>query len=92
MYLTLATLGTGGSGSIQIKGLPFTTASFTAFNVGYVNGLASNIVTIAGYSDAATVNITITGMASASSALGGLAFSSYAAASMAIIINGTYFV
>ena len=92
MYLTLATLGTGGSGSLQIKGLPFTTASFTAFNVGYVTNLASSVVFVSGYADASTTAVTVSGMASASTGVGGLGFSSYAAASMAIIINGTYFV
>jgi hypothetical protein len=93
MFLTLATLGTGGSGQIVINGLPFTAASFTGLSVGYVVNTASNLVAVGAYVTNASTSLNITGNSAASlSLLGNISFATYAAASFGIMVSGTYFI
>jgi len=93
MYLTLATLGTGGSGQIVINGLPFTGASYTGLSVGYAVNTAANLVAIGAYLTTGSTSINITGNAAASTVpLGNLAFATYAAATFGIMVCGTYFI
>jgi hypothetical protein len=93
IFLSLATLGTGGSGQIVINGLPFTAASFTGLSVGYLVNTASNLVAVGAYVTNASTSINITGSAAASlNLLGNLSFATYAAASFGIMVSGTYFI
>jgi len=91
-WLTLSTLGTGGSGAFYIKNLPFTAASFSQpIYIGVLNGLASSLSTASGYVITATTNIVLTGCATPSTTpYGDLTFATYAAGGMQIICSGSY--
>jgi len=91
-WLTLSTLGTGGSGAFYIKNLPFTAASLSQpMYIGALSGLASSLSTASGYIVTGTTTIVLTGCATpATTPYGDLTFATYAAGGMQIIFSGSY--
>jgi hypothetical protein len=93
-YVTLTTLGSGGSGDLVILGLPFTAKSSTYYGpvtIGYALGLNSTLNSIGGYILTNSTTIQITGSASDSvSPLNAISFATYAKASMQLIVSGSY--
>jgi len=93
MFLTLGTLGTGGSGNLVINGLPFTSANYTGFSCGYFVGLNSVLSSVSGYVTTGTTTISVTGAATTSTdPLATITFATYAKAGMSLMISGTYFI
>jgi hypothetical protein len=93
-YVTLTTLGTGGSGSLVILGLPFTakTSSYYAsLTISYAIGLNANLTNIGFYVATNSTKGYFNGANAASiSPLDNLTFSTYAKAGMQFIISGSY--
>jgi hypothetical protein len=93
-YITLATLGSGGSGALILAGLPFTSKSsnyYSALSIGYAVGLNANLSSIGIYTATNTTKCYFNGANAVSSApLDNITFSTYASAGMAFIISGSY--
>jgi hypothetical protein len=92
----LTTLGTGGSGSIVINGLPYTSVAgsggnyFSACSIGFFFGLDSNVNYISATVQPNSTTIFLRGTTAAASSIGVLAFSTYAAVSMELMISTEY--
>jgi hypothetical protein len=95
-YIKITTLGTGGSGSWVITGLPFTTAgsnSNATANIGYAATLNAAVANLGGYIYPSSTRITITGSTGASTLpFGELDFATYVKANTELVISATYFV
>lgn len=90
-YLALPTLGTGGSGNLAVKGLPYACAGYQPVLCGYVSGLNATLYTVSGYTSQGSTQIILTGSTSLSvSPLAELAFTTYAKAAMQIMVSVTY--
>jgi hypothetical protein len=93
-YVILSTLGTGGSGSLVLTGLPFvnkTPSYYSALAVGYAIGLNANLSSIGFYTATNSTKGYFNGASAASSSpLDNLTFSTYAQAGMNFIISGCY--
>ena len=89
-YLLISVIGTGST--TTISGLPFTSAAGlgTAFSVGYFTGLATNVVSIAGFVDASasTLAFSILTAAAAGVTYPGAIFGS----NTTIVVSGSYHV
>jgi len=97
IFLTLSTLGSGGSGLTAIKGLPFTSLNDggnyeTAISVGYFEALASSIVWIGGTVKPNNTYVAMFVRATASTDATSMTFSTYMQAGSALMISGTYIV
>ena len=92
-FISLGTLGSGGSGVWVINGLPFTVAGSSAYTSGSINywqGLNANLIAMGCYADAGFSRLKVTGSAAATTNFTELTFSTYAKASMSMIITITY--
>lgn len=94
-HIELATLGTGGSGTLVVRGLPFTSLSDSSqhasgLTVARFTGLGGNVVSIAGEIQPGNTVVRLRGATAAAAGNAALAFSTYAQASMTLTLTGTY--
>lgn len=94
-HIELATLGTGGSGNLVVRGLPFTCLSDSSqhasgLTVARFTGLGGNVVSIVGEIKPGDTLVRLRGATAAAAGNAALAFSTYAQASMTLTLTGTY--
>jgi hypothetical protein len=95
-YCTISTLGVGGSGPWQIKGLPFTSKSdstnyYSSVCVGFFATLASSVNYISATVIPNGTAMEFRGTTGATSSISSLTFSTYIQANSSVIISGSYF-
>jgi hypothetical protein len=95
IFCNLTTLGSGGSGNMVIRGLPFTAPSsggnaVSAVSLGYVDSLKANIVSMGCYVQDNTNYVAFQGLPSANVSYSGISFATYAQAGTSLMIAGTY--
>ena len=92
---SLATKGTGGSGNLVLRGLPFTSLSdgnqYQAPTVVLWSNLSVGLVCMIGYVKAGTTFIRFHGATGASTSPGILDFATYATTGTKLILNGVYY-
>ncbi len=94
-FATIATLGSGGSGNLTVKGLPFTSPSsggnaVSAVSLGYFDNLNSNVVDMGCYVQDNSNYVVFQGLSAAGASYSGITFSTYAKAGTSLMIAGTY--
>jgi len=94
-HVQLTTLGTGGSGNLVVRGLPFTSLSDSSqhasgLTIARFTGLGGNVVNIAGEIKPGDTIVRLRGATAAAAGNAALAFSTYAQASMTLTLTGTY--
>ena len=90
-YITLGTLGSGGSGAVVVRGLPFTSgASLAACSWSYAYQLNAALVCTGSYINTGDTRIYLTGAAAAATNIIELDFTTYIKATTQFIISGSY--
>lgn len=97
IFLTLSTLGSGGSGLTVINGLPFTNLNDggnyeSAISVAYFDTLASSIVWIGGTVKPNQTYIGMFARGTAGTDAASMTFSTYITTGSTFIVSGTYIV
>lgn len=94
-YIRLITLGTGGSGEVQISGLPYSADSsanhFFPVHVAWWSGLNASLVHLGGLINPGTSYIDLRGATAATAAVGSaLSFSTVMTTGSSLIFSATY--
>lgn len=94
-YIRLNTLGTGGSGEVQISGLPYSADSsanrFFPVHVAWWSGLNASLVHLGGLINPGTSYIDLRGATAATAAVGSaLSFSTVMTTGSSLIFSATY--
>jgi hypothetical protein len=93
-YCSVSTLGSGGSGTWQIKGLPFTAkaSAYFAVSVGFFNSLNSSVTYITATVNGGTTEMEFRGTTASAASISGLTFSTFVANGTGVIVTGSYLV